>query len=354
MKRQLVLLLIAVPAIAGVFVLAGSAGAQSVDSKRAQARAAMAQIEQMDRQLEEVGNKWQGAKLQLDQTTTRLNSTRRSLRIARKSLGLARHALAQRVIAVYMEQGNETDSTVAILFQATSLQDMINSVEAAQRISDHDARVVKQVKNVGDRVAVQEKALTKMQTRQEALLAQVTAEKSSLEGKIRERQAYVRSKRREIASLLAAQERERQRLAAQASARVSSWNGSPPPAPQSNVPPSSVGAAAVQQAMTRLGAPYVWGASGPSSFDCSGLVVWAYGQVGRSLPHYSYSLMHSGTPVSYSQLEPGDLVFFYGGGHVGIYVGGGQFIHAPHTGTVVQVNSLGGYGGGLTAAVRIS
>jgi cell wall-associated NlpC family hydrolase len=102
--------------------------------------------------------------------------------------------------------------------------------------------------------------------------------------------------------------------------------------------------------MSRLGAPYVWGSAGPTTFDCSGLVVWSFAQAGISLPHYSYGQMAMGAPVAASDLQPGDLVFFYGGSHVGIYIGG-QFIHAPHTGTVVQVTSLGSYG--LTAARRI-
>jgi cell wall-associated NlpC family hydrolase len=82
-------------------------------------------------------------------------------------------------------------------------------------------------------------------------------------------------------------------------------------------------------------------------------VVWAFAQAGMpGLPHYTGDLMAGGVAVSYSDLQPGDLVFFYGGSHVGIYIGNGQFIHAPHTGDVVKVSSLGGYGGGLTAARR--
>ena len=81
-------------------------------------------------------------------------------------------------------------------------------------------------------------------------------------------------------------------------------------------------------------------------------MVWAFAQVGISLPHYTGDLMAGGVPVSYSDLQPGDLVFFYGGGHVGIYIGNDQFIQAPHTGDVVKVSSLGGYGGGMTAARR--
>jgi len=356
-KRQLTTFLLALPVLVGIFVLAGSASATpTISSKRADAERAVAQINQMDLQLEQVGNKWQGARYHLKLTSDKLNATKVSLNLARKSLGVARHALARRVIAAYMEQGNASDSTVAILFQATSIQDMIDRVDAAQRISDHDSTVVKQVTSLRDKTATEAASLQKMQARQESLVAEAAAQWNALKQKKAEREAYVRSVKNEIASLQAQQRRAAQLAAQQARRTIASYNS--PPSPSSTVSPtytppaaSSVGAGAVQAAMSRLGAPYVWGAAGPTTFDCSGLVVWAFAQVGVSLPHYSYAQMAMGSPVASSDLQPGDLVFFYGGGHVGIYIGGGQFIHAPHTGTVVQVTSLGGYG--LTAARRI-
>jgi peptidoglycan DL-endopeptidase CwlO len=95
--------------------------------------------------------------------------------------------------------------------------------------------------------------------------------------------------------------------------------------------------------MRYLGVPYVWGGSSPSGFDCSGLVVYAFAQIGISLPHSTYALWNVGSPVSRDQLQPGDLVFFSGLGHMGIYIGGGQFIHAPHTGDHVKISSMSGY-----------
>jgi cell wall-associated NlpC family hydrolase len=347
---------VALPALVGVFVLAGSAGATpSVSAKRAEAQQAMAQIDQMDQQLEAVGNKWQGAKYKLGLTTKKLNSTRVSLGLARKSFSAARHALAKRVIAAYMEQDDTSGSTVAIMFQATSLQDMINRVEARQRISDYDSRITKQTKTLRNRTASQAASLEKLQAKQQAYANEISSQWNELKRKQNERRAYVRSVRREIASLIAEQERQARESAAVARQAISQSNvtAAAPSAPIANVPSSTIGGIAVNAAMTKIGRPYSWGAAGPDAFDCSGLVVWAFAQAGRSLPHYSYSLMSSGTPVSTSALEPGDLVFFYGGGHVGIYVGGGQFIHAPHTGSYVQVNSLSSHGG-LTAAVRIS
>ncbi len=104
-----------------------------------------------------------------------------------------------------------------------------------------------------------------------------------------------------------------------------------------------------------MGVRYVYGGESPTGFDCSGLVQYSYARVGISLPRTTYAQYASGQPVSRSELEPGDLVFFDGVGHVGIYVGGGRFIHAPHTGTVVQFATLSGwYGEHYVGARRVS
>jgi len=90
-----------------------------------------------------------------------------------------------------------------------------------------------------------------------------------------------------------------------------------------------------------LGVPYVWGGASPTAgFDCSGLVLFVYAQVGVSLPHYAAAQYNYGVPVSRDQLEPGDLVFFDGLRHVGIYIGNDEFIQAPRTGELVQISSL--------------
>ena len=94
-------------------------------------------------------------------------------------------------------------------------------------------------------------------------------------------------------------------------------------------------------ALQYLGVTYVWGGSSPATgFDCSGLVMYVFAQVGVSLPHNAAAQYGYGSPVPRDQLAPGDLVFFDGLGHVGIYIGGGQFVHAPHTGDVVKISSL--------------
>jgi cell wall-associated NlpC family hydrolase len=99
----------------------------------------------------------------------------------------------------------------------------------------------------------------------------------------------------------------------------------------------------VSIALQYLGVPYVWGGASPSGFDCSGLTMYAYAKVGVYLPHNAAMQYGMGTPVARSQLAPGDLVFFNGLSHVGMYIGGGRFVHAPHTGDVVKISSLSEY-----------
>jgi cell wall-associated NlpC family hydrolase len=112
--------------------------------------------------------------------------------------------------------------------------------------------------------------------------------------------------------------------------------------PNINIPTgNTVGAEALRYALTRRGYPYVWGAAGPTSFDCSGLVLWAYAQVGISLPHYTGDQWTQGQHISRSQLEPGDLVFFYQDlGHVGLYIGNGLMVDAPDFGENVMVQAI--------------
>ena len=121
-----------------------------------------------------------------------------------------------------------------------------------------------------------------------------------------------------------------------------------------SLPPTdgSIGAQAVAVAMQYLGTPYVWAGAAPGGFDCSGLTMFAYAQVGIGLSHYTGDQWNEGTRIPADQLLPGDLVFFHSDlHHMGMYVGNGQFIHAPHTGDVVKISDLGGFGN-YAGAVR--
>jgi len=122
--------------------------------------------------------------------------------------------------------------------------------------------------------------------------------------------------------------------------------------PDFTIPGNSIGVQALRFALTRRGDPYVWGGAGPNDFDCSGLVMWAYGKVGISLPHFTGSQWNSGEHISRSQLEPGDLVFFFPDiSHVGLYVGDGLMLDAPTFGQPVQIQPI--FWSAYVGAVRI-
>lgn len=117
----------------------------------------------------------------------------------------------------------------------------------------------------------------------------------------------------------------------------------------------TIGERAAAIAVREVGVPYRWGGASPAGFDCSGLVYWAYGRLGIELPHSSYALYDQGRQVARSRMKRGDLLFFSGLGHVGIYVGRGRMVHAPHSGSRVQVVNLrrSSYGARLVGVRRI-
>lgn len=122
-------------------------------------------------------------------------------------------------------------------------------------------------------------------------------------------------------------------------------------------PPPTPGQRAVRVALEAVGTPYRWGGETPASgFDCSGLVRWAYGRVGIDVPHSSFALYDVGRRVSVSKIAPGDILFFSGLGHVGLYVGNGRMVHSPETGRTVEVVRLSvtGYGSRLVGARRVA
>jgi murein DD-endopeptidase len=134
-------------------------------------------------------------------------------------------------------------------------------------------------------------------------------------------------------------------------------SGPAPYEPQPAAPKPTLGERAAALALDAVGVPYRWGGSSPAGgFDCSGLVYWAYGRLGVELPHSSYALYERGRPVTRSRMKAGDLLFFSGLGHVGIYLGRGRMVHAPRSGRLVEVVTLGlsGYGGRLVGARRIA
>jgi cell wall-associated NlpC family hydrolase len=196
--------------------------------------------------------------------------------------------------------------------------------------------------------AQQVEALTKIQGKQREL-AQERAEASSKLKDLSATRTELKKKKNEVKAKLAAAQKLLNTLTAKEKAALDAQQAQAASRSSSRVDLGNTGsassraAAAFAAGQTKIGSPYVYGASGPSSFDCSGFTSWAYAQAGVSIPRTSEAQASAGTRIySQSDLKVGDLVIFYGDyHHVGLYAGNGQVLHAPHTGAVVRYESIG-------------
>jgi peptidoglycan DL-endopeptidase CwlO len=338
--------------VVGALCVATAANADpgSVASKQAQAQQVLGQIGEIDRSLGAAVEQYNLANVRLHKIEGDMRENKKQLTVARANLKISQKSLAKRLVTAYTS--TEDNSTLAVLLGSTSFEDLLNRVETISSTSSQDANIVQQVRS--SKIAIQhhEVELRNAHAEQQHVVAQKAAQRQHIESQLAARRQLLSSIRGEIVRMKAAEAAQQRRLQAAAQARVASQPAPPPVSgvgvgastPEgSTVAPPNVHGGVVGIAMHYLGVPYVWGGASPGGFDCSGLVMYVFAQIGVSLPHSSYAQVGMGTPVSMSQLQPGDLVFFTGASHVGIYIGGGQFIHAPHTGDVVKISSLSGY-----------
>jgi cell wall-associated NlpC family hydrolase len=352
--------------VLGALVLAVATSATadpSIEDKRAQAQAVLDQIRGLDSELSHAIEAYNLANIRLDEIDGELTSNARHLVIAKSSLQAGQDHIARRLKTLYINGGS--GGFIEVMLGARSLDDLLTRIDVAERVGRKDAKILADVKRFTREVKERKARLKKARAWQADVVAERAANKRWIEGKLQERQRLYNSIRDEIARLEAEERRRQARLAAQAAARLAAQQRSAaarqlatssqessvttlstsepewlqPYGVTSTAPPAQYGGV-VGIAMQYLGTPYVWGGMSPSGFDCSGFVAYSYAQLGVSLPHNAAMQFGYGTPVSREELQPGDLVFFDGLGHNGIYIGGGQFIHSPHTGDVVKISSL--------------
>ncbi len=260
--------------------------------------------------------------------------------------------------------GDDSFAGLDLLMTSESADDFVSSLATLDHIAAHTTGVLA---DVGEAAAAAQQARADADAAEAAAaatLGELSAQEAQLQGDIADYRAQfdaLTEAQRQAA--LAAQEAAAAEAAAAGGAvgeSAPAAAAAPTTAPQAAAAPAPAGGgsgaaqAAVQTALAQVGDPYVWGAGGPNAFDCSGLTQYAYAAAGISLPHSSRMQAQMGTAVSRSQLQPGDLIFYYSPvSHVSMYVGNGQMVHASTSGQPVKVVSVDSMGG-ITAMRRIA
>ncbi|GAA2078642.1 C40 family peptidase [Streptomyces albiaxialis] len=276
--------------------------------------------------------KYNGAKEKQKKLQKQVENLQGSVARGQGQLNKMRDNLGSMATAQYRSGG--IDPSVQ-LFLSSDPDNYLDRASAMDQLSGKQAAALKKVQSKQRSLAQQRKeAAGKLKDLAETR-KELGDKKKSIQGKLSKAQSLLNS--------LSAKERERLQEKQERADRDSQKRAELPSndAP-SGKPGSGRAASAFAAAKGKIGSPYVWGATGPSSFDCSGLTSWAYKQAGVSLPRTSQAQANAGTRISsQSQLKVGDLVFFYNDlHHVGFYAGNGQILHAPKPGANVRFESI--------------
>jgi cell wall-associated NlpC family hydrolase len=321
------------------------ASAGDVGSAKAHAAALYSQLQSLGTQISSLGQQWDLEQVRSAQLSIKIHDAKLAISHDRVAVVGDRSSLQKAAVNAYVDSGtvastNPLFAANANQLGATSVYNQIaegNLTGSVANLTNAQANLHTHQVQLNDALGAAERARTEA--------ARARAHAVALQGQVN---AELRAANAEVQSLLLVQQHAAQVAAAASFSPTVS-------APQQNFPappPDSRGNIAVNAALSQLGVPYRWAASSPKGtsypgFDCSGLTMWAWGQAGVSLPHYSGAQMADSAPVPLSNLQPGDLLFYGPGGseHVAMYVGHGTMIEAPYTGAYVWLTPVRfGYG----------
>lgn len=298
--------------------------ATPTSEKTAEAARVKAQVEELDARVEIASDDYNEANTAYQSVTKKVKAAEDKLAaLTARQAELQKH-LGTRMTGMYR---SGPLGALELLFGATTFEQFATTWDLLRQMNENDAIAVADLKATRADIAATNVELKAQQAEAKKQRDIMADRKASIESQLAERKRALSGLEAEVRALQAAEEAKRVRTAPKGD------YGSPTNAPRSEV---------VAIAKSKLGAPYAWGAAGPNSFDCSGFTLWVYARVGVSLPHSSRAQINSGQRVSRANLAPGDLVFFGSSviHHVGIYVGGGMYIHSPHSGDVVKLSSV--------------
>ena len=383
--RRLIFLLLVFIGIIPIVGQMAVAEPAAITEAKSEAEALREKIDELGHVLDVAVEDYNYAKAKLADTKTAMEQTKAQLSEAEQDLGAVTAQLTARLVEIY-KQGEL--GVLDTLVGSTSFTELVSRLDMMKRLSEQDAQVVADVQAFQDEVTARKTELAQQIEDEKQLTADAERAKQKVEAQLAANEKALAGKEAEIAQLekeeaarqarLAEEARKRAeeakkkaaaaaaaRAAAEAAAKAAATaaapaDETPPPAASggsggsgdsgdssasggegASVPASADSADVVSIAMQYLGCPYVWAGASPDGFDCSGFVMYVYKQVGVRLPHSSRLQYGCGRPVSRSDLQPGDLVFFYSPiSHVGIYIGDGQMIHAAGTGKNVRISDV--------------
>ena len=354
--------------------LTGTASAQDVEGTRAKVQRLAAEMDRLEARASELDEQYLQTGLELGKAEAELKKNRDAVADAQARMDQARSEANSYIVSAYMSAGSDVaglgvgDPNVAVnekvLMETLhgDRQQVADDLRAAQMdLDDRSADLEQASKALEDKKARQSSIKADLE-------ASVSAQQDLLDGANSELRAAIAAEQERqaqaAAAKAAADAAARARAQEQAAARTTTTAArtagaparpgrapapakpaAPAPAPAPSLPVAPVGSgagAAIAAAQSVMGTPYRWAGASPSTgFDCSGLTMWAWARGGRSLPHSSSAQYAATQRISLDQLQPGDLVFFNNPiSHVGLYIGGGQMIHSPHTGDVVKISPI--------------
>jgi peptidoglycan DL-endopeptidase CwlO len=395
------------PLIAALVALsvgtASAAPPSALQAKRSQELEVEAQVNTLDVEFGKVVDEWDGARVALSAGKKQLAANAVELTRAKRQSRIANRRVARRLVALYE---TEPPDVVQLLVDAKNLSELIDVAQYSRDVAASDRRVAGAAQRAKSRLDAAHAQLRQSQRARSASLDALTTERARINSLLGTRRALLASVKSQVTVLRAREVAEQRRLAEVARARLAAQQAqqaqlraqaeqaraaaaeaavaaakpvstptttvaspsvtAPPPSTTTaetttalvapSAPPPAAGGhpAAASIALQYLGIRYQWGGATPAGgFDCSGLVMYVFAQLGVQLPHYAAAQYGFGTAVARDQLQPGDLVFFDGLSHVGIYIGNGQMVHAPQTGDVVKITPLSQFATSYVGARRI-